>query len=223
MQDILVFGAGGHAKVVIDALEKTKAFRIQAIIARQQTPTPHSRYPIVDESSDWGALGIRQGVVALGDNWMRKELVENIRKKFPDFVFPSIIHPSSVIGYGVQIGAGSVVIAGAVINPDTSIGNHCIINTRSSVDHDCQISDFASIAPGVSLGGEVKIGMLSSIGIGATVRNGVTVGQNTVVGAGATVVKDLPELVVAYGTPCKAMRSRNPWDKYLSAASKGAK
>ena len=125
-------------------------------------------------------------IIAVGDNYVRETLV-------PTFgAFAVAVHPTAVVGRGVDIGEGSVVMAGAVINSGARIGRHCIVNTRASVDHDCVVCDFAHVAPGATLGGTVYVGRGAMIGLGANVSHGVHVGDYAVVGAGSTASATSP-------------------------------
>ncbi len=216
MEQVLVFGGGGHAKVVIDIIEKQAQYRVSGIIdiPLQKTPSLWN-YAYLGTENDIGNLGILQGIVAVGDNRIRQQIVEKIATLLPKFRFITAIHPSAQIARGVEISSGTVVMAGSCINADTRIGSHCIINTRSSIDHDCVIEDFASIAPGATLGGNVRVGCGSAVGLGASIIHKVSIGAHSLVGAGAVVVKDVPENVVAYGVPCQIIRRRKMGDPYL--------
>lgn len=211
MEQVLVFGTGGHAKVVIDIIEKEGRYSVSGVIDHRPQQTLYfENYTYLGTDDDIGKLGIFQGIVAVGDNGLRQQIAEKIAALLPKFRFITAIHPSAQIARGVEISSGSVVMAGSCINSDTRIGAHCIINTRSSIDHDCVIEDFASIAPGATLGGNVRVGYGSAIGLGASVIHKVSIGAHSLIGAGAVVVKDLPGNVVAYGVPCRVIRRLVP-------------
>ncbi|WP_304941795.1 acetyltransferase [Vallitalea guaymasensis] len=217
MRDIIVFGAGGHAKVIIDIVEKQHEFNIVGLIdPYRQKGEYHFGYTIIGNEEDYSILNkIHEGIVAIGDNWTRYKMVCLIKDINSKFKFITCIHPYTSIGKGVTIGDGSVLMAGAVVNSDSIIGNHCIINTKASIDHDNCIGDYASIAPNATTGGHVKIGDYSAIGLGANIIHDKCIGSNTVIGAGSTVIKDIPSYTVAYGIPCKIVRKRIQGEKYL--------
>ena len=174
MDNIIVIGSSGHAKVVIDIIEKQGAFRIAGLIDRFKPKGETSfKYAILGAEEDIPeiakSLSIIGGVVAIGDNWVRSRVVATIKQLMLDFRFVSAVHPSSQIARGVSIGAGTVVMAGTVINSDSTIGEHCIINTKSSIDHDNVIGDFVTIAPNATTGGNVKIANYSVLSLGASV------------------------------------------------------
>jgi acetyltransferase-like isoleucine patch superfamily enzyme len=106
-------------------------------------------------------------------------------------------------------------MAGAVVNPNSSIGEHCIVNTASSIDHDSIIERFSSLAPGVTTGGNVRLKEFSVLSLRAAVIHGCTIGAHTVIGAGATVLRNIPDFCVAYGTPARVVRARKMGEKYL--------
>ena len=110
-------------------------------------------------------------LIAVGDNANRqKEVVRHF-----GHLFCTLIHPSSIIARDVKIGLGTVVMAGTVIQPGTSIGNHVIVNTCASVSHDCIVGDFVHIAPGCRICGEVTIGEGAFLGAGTIVVPGTII------------------------------------------------
>ena len=204
--DIYIIGAGGHATVVLDALLKMGV-------------KPKGIFD--DDKSLWNReiFGIKilgrvelaksvQGrfVVAIGDNKTRKDIVNFLN--FPDERFVSVIHPSSVIGRDVEIGVGSMIIGGAVINSKTKIGRHVIINTSVSIDHHNVVGDFVHIAPGTHTGGNVKIGEGSFLGIGVSVIPKIKIGRWSIVGAGSVIIEDIPDFVTVVGVPGRVIKRR---------------
>jgi len=198
---IVVIGGGGHAKVVIGALQAAE----RLVIAVYD-----------DDPATWGTalLGVRvvgpisavkkesyEGVIAIGDNVTRKVISEKVKLQWT-----TVTHPTAYVHPSVRVGVGSVVFAGAVLQPETKIGDHVIVNTGATVDHDCTIGDFVHIAPGANLAGAVQLGEGAFLGIGSTVNPGVSIGAWTVVGAGGVVTRSLPDHVVAFGVPAKIKR-----------------
>lgn len=220
MEKIVIIGASGHAKVIIDIVEREKRFTIAGLLdMSRKAGDALLGYPILgpEESlPEWQEVfGIKGGIVAIGDNWIRKKVVEKIRRIDPNFQFVSSVHPHASIGKNVTIGEGTVVMAGAVINPDSKIGRFCILNTGSSLDHDGKMGDFSSLAPGVTTGGNVEIGAHSAVSLGAHIIHGIRIGAHSVIGAGATVLEDIPDYAVAYGVPARVVREREKGEKYL--------
>jgi sugar O-acyltransferase (sialic acid O-acetyltransferase NeuD family) len=199
-QSIVVFGAGGHAKVVIDIIRQEAKFEIQAIVDPITTRTELYGYSICCDHADLkpGAF-----VVAIGDNKVRKTVFETMRTAGWSPV--AVSHPSAILAPDVEVGAGTVIMAGAVINPATIIGENCIINTGTTIDHDCQIGSHSHMAPGCNLAGTVTTGEGVFLGIGAKVIPGIKIGQWSVAGAGAVMVRDVLEDTVVVGVPARRM------------------
>jgi sugar O-acyltransferase (sialic acid O-acetyltransferase NeuD family) len=220
MDSIVVFGASGHAGVVIDVIEKQGSYAIAGLIdSHLQAGVERFGYRVLGTEHDLPELiaehGIAGGVVAIGFNFVRCGMAQKILEVARGFRFVSAIHPSAQIARGVSIGPGTVVMAGAVINTNSRIAEHCIVNTNASVDHDNVLERFSSLGPRAATGGNVHLGECSVLALGAIVIHGRTIGAHAVIGAGATVLKDIPDLVVAYGTPAAVARARQPHDQYL--------
>ncbi len=220
MSRVLVVGASGHAKVILDILEKQGQHRVAGLLDDfKPAGTIVFGYSVLGPVADVLSLATEYNAdglfVAIGDNFIRSQIVERLKSLAPQLTFVSAVHPSAQIARGVSLGGGSVVMAGVAINSDATIGEFCIVNTNSSVDHDTRLATFSSLAPRVATGGNVTIGEGSSIGIGAVILHGRVIGQHCAIGAGAVVTRDVPDFTVAYGIPAKLIRSRMPGEKYL--------
>lgn len=169
-----IWGNGGHAKVVREA---TRVRDWPTIVDGDE------RYPWKEFYSSM------PGVIAIGDNKTRKRIADRLG---PEQQYATIFDPSHIChqhGF-INDGAGSVFLAGSVVQTWSAIGDHVIINTCASVDHDCWISDFVHIAPGAHLCGNVKVGEGTLVGAGTIVTPGVTIGPWLVIPAGSVVTKD---------------------------------
>jgi len=219
-QNIVIVGSSGHAKVIIDIIEKEEKYKIVGLLdAFKNIGESAFRYEILGEEKDLPKLikkyQLTGCVIAIGDNWIRNIVKNKIREIDASFNFINTIHPSAIIARGVAVGSGTVIMAGTVINSNSKIGDFCIINTNASLDHDNNISDFSSIAPGVTTGGNVTMGEFTTVSLGANIIHGITIGKHSVIGTGSTVLKNVGDYVVAYGTPAKIIRKRKEGDKYL--------
>ena len=207
MVDLIVVGASGHAKVVIDIVVRMGGHRIVGLVDREGTPRRIWDYPVLGPSDELPAIAARLGVAAyllgVGQNRDRRRISESITANDPKLTAISAVHPSAAVGRDVEIGAGSVVMAGAMINPSCRIGRGCVINTGASLDHDCVMGDYASLAPGAVIGGDCDIGAEAWVGIGATVIQQIRIGARATVGAGSTVLDDVEADVVVIGTPAR--------------------
>lgn len=208
MKSYLIYGASGHAKVIVDIIKKCNC-KITAFLDDDRNKWNDSflGYKILGDESilnDKLEKKDYEIIVAIGDNYNRKNVVDKLKKM--NLSFGILIHPSAQIADNVKLGEGTVVMANSVINSDTIIGNHCIINTSSSIDHDNIISDFVHISPGAHLGGGVNVDELTWIGIGASVINNINIGKNIIIGAGAVVIKDIKSNEVVAGNPAKFLR-----------------
>ncbi|WP_219834506.1 acetyltransferase [Paenibacillus sp. R14(2021)] len=218
MESIVIFGAGGHAKSVIDVIEQEGRYRILGILDNHKpVGTVFYGYEVLGDESWLTASDTRiyGGFAAIGDNWTRSKVTAAILAAQPSFTFVTAIHPRASVAKGAVIGAGSVLMAGAVVNADTVIGEHCVINTNASVDHDSIVGDFVNLAPNAASGGQVRIGSFSTLSLGAGVIHSVTIGEHALIGAGAVVLSDIESRSVAYGTPAKVVRYREVGECYL--------
>jgi sugar O-acyltransferase (sialic acid O-acetyltransferase NeuD family) len=198
--DILVVGAGGHSKVVIATLREA-GHRVAGVFDDNPALWGQSVLggPVLGPLSKLPDRAPATAVLAVGDNDIRR----NLARRLPGLKWITVVHPRAYVHASVKLGAGTVVCAGAVIQPDTLIGEHCIINTSASVDHDGLIGDFVHIAPGAHLAGGVAVGHGTLVGIGACVTPGVTIGADSIVGAGAVVIRSLPDGMTAVGVPAR--------------------
>jgi len=167
--------------------------------------------PVLGSSEKLAELklqGITHILIAIGDNAVRLGLAQ--RALALGFELATAIHPRATVAQSATIGAGSVLMAGSVVNPGASIGSNCIINTCSCVDHDCELGEGVHICPGAHLAGHVQVGAGTMIGVGAAVRDQVRIGKGCIIGAGAAVVCDIPDYSVAVGVPARVVRQVGP-------------
>ncbi len=199
MNQLIIIGASGHGKVVAD-IAKLCGYTEISFLDDNETISNCGGYNVVGKTNDFIDFDC-DFFVAIGNSLVR----EKIQQKLLDAnkLVVSLIHPNSTIGENVKIGTGSVIMAGAVVNPSTIIGNGCIINTCASIDHDNEIGDYVHISVGAHTAGTVKIGNNTWVGIGAVVSNNVSVCENCMIGAGAVVVKNIEEEGTYIGVPAK--------------------
>lgn len=207
---IIIWGAGGHARVITDIVKLQGIFEIVGYLDSFNLSRKEKEFlgkPILGGYDQLDCLieqGLSQVIIGFGDCKARIKAAADAKKK--GFKLITVIHPSAIVADDVIIGAGTVIAANAVINPATIIGDNVIINTSSSVDHECRIADGVHICPGVHLSGGVTVEKAAWVGIGASVVANMRIGAGSVVGAGAVVVRNIPSGVVAYGNPARVER-----------------
>ncbi len=207
---LAIWGSGGHAKVVTDIVKLVDDYEIVGQIideGLEKKQGLHQKLPVfigINSLEDIYRMGVRFFLLAFGDCHARVEKAAIVHAK--GFQLAKAIHPSAVVATDAVVGSGTVIVAGTVVNPGSHIGQNVIINTGSSVDHDCSISDGVHIGPGVHLAGHVHVGACTFIGVGSVVTDKVTIGRRVVIGAGSTVLQDIPDDVVAFGSPAKVVR-----------------
>jgi sugar O-acyltransferase (sialic acid O-acetyltransferase NeuD family) len=201
-----MIGAGGHAKVVADAVLRSDPHASLIFFSLDAPPAggkfygfPHYRERPemlenwINRISGWH--------VAIGDPRIRASKTEELRAYGARLV--QVIHPDSIVSPSSTIGPGSFIAAGAIVNAETRIGAGCIINTAASVDHDCVVGDYVNVGPGSRLTGGVHIGRLTELGSGTVIIPGIKIGKMCTIGAGTVVIRDLPDCVKAVGVPAR--------------------
>jgi len=201
MKKIFLYGASGHAKVIIDSLVAS-GLSVAGLFDDNLDVKSLLDYPALG-SFDATLLDSDSLIISIGNNYKRKLVVDKLPS---DIVYGRAIHPSAIISSHASVGAGSVVMHGAIIQSCAVIGKHCIINTAASVDHDCVIEDFVHISPNATLCGNVTVGEGSQVGAGAVIIPGVKIGRWSLVAAGAVVLKNVPDNVLVLGNPARVIK-----------------
>lgn len=204
MDRILVYGLGGHSKVVRMMIKKNPC-QITSIIADDNKIQVQRQFNLnVIHPSQIASFkeDFDKVIIAVGLNTIRKKLAEQYSK----FSFATIIDETAVVAESVSIGVGTVIMPKSVINPSVIIGQHCIINTGSIVEHDCVIGDYSHISPGAVVTGGVEIGKQVHVGANATVLPGLKIGDNAIIGAGAVVTKDVLTESIMVGNPIHKLK-----------------
>lgn len=196
---VYLYGASGHAKVVLDIV-KLAYYDVPCMIDDDLQVNELAGLTVVHS-----AEGLSPIIVTIGDCKIRRKIVERLGEQ----EYLTVVHPKAILADCVKLGLGTVVMAGVILNPYASVGNHCIINTGASLDHDVKIGDFVHIAPHCTICGEVEVGEGSWVGAGTTIIQGIRIGKNCFIGAGSVVVKDIPDGTLCYGNPCRVIKQIN--------------
>jgi UDP-perosamine 4-acetyltransferase len=208
-QRVLLVGAGGHARVCIEAFVDQDITVVGAVSA-DGTGLDDLGVPMLGREDDVDRIAARLEVtgicVASGANDVRRRLGSSLLAA--GHALATAVSGSAVVSRTAELAPGAQLIAGAVVNAATTIGTGTIVNTNASVDHDCAVGDYVHIAPGVAIGGTVTIGDRAFLGIGSRVLPGRSIGADAVVGAGAVVIRDVPSGVVVVGNPARDIGDR---------------
>ncbi len=208
-QRVVVVGAGGHAKVVLEALRAINAFEVVGLTDPGTASLEVLGAPVLGGDELLPGLyaqGVAAAVVAIGSNRRRQQIGLSLLAL--GFKLPAVVHPAAFISPSATIGQGTVVMARAVVGTLASIGDFAIINTGAIVEHDNRIGQSAHIGPGAALGGGVRVGDRALVGIGSAVRPDISIGDDAVVGAGSAVVADVPSGVTVAGAPARKLLAR---------------
>jgi UDP-perosamine 4-acetyltransferase len=209
---VIGLGAGGHAKVVLEAILAMGGVDVVGLLdPRRELWGQHVLgVPVLGDDDllprqyDDGVSHAFIGLGGAADTGPRRRLFEFVRSTGPEPL--AVTHPSAVVSTSSRFGAGRTVLAGAVVNASAELGDNVLVNTRAVVEHDCLIGSHVHVASGATLASGVHVGDGAHVGAGATVVQGVRVGAGSVVGAGAVVVEDVAEGIVVAGVPARLLR-----------------
>lgn len=209
--NIIIIGAGGHSKVLIDCLQKQENVHVIGIL--DINPAWHNKETLgvkvlggEEKLVEFppGAVQLVNAIGSIDISLKRKMIYQKFKKS--GYQFYSIIHPSACLGAGLQLGEGVQIMAGSVIQPDCIIGNNVIINTGATIDHDCHIEEHVHISPGAVIAGNVHIGKGCHIGLGSIVIQGITIESYSLVGAGGVVLSDVGKDERVAGVPARSIK-----------------
>lgn len=211
MNNLVIFGSSGYAQSIVEIVEAYKDFNFVGFIDNAKAPgTKVLSSNVIGSDEELPELmqryNISHGVIGVGDNYLRKKIARNTSKLCPRFKFLTCVHPGALVSQYSNIGLGSVLLAGAVVNAGARVGEHCIVNTNASVDHDSIVEDYVSLGPSVAVSGGCRIGSFSRIGVGACFFDGVEVGSHCLIGGGSVVTKNINSGSVCYGVPARFVR-----------------
>lgn len=206
-KNIIIIGAGGHARVIIDTAEQLN-FKIKGIIDINFKNQDERilDYPVLGDFSVLQKIDPVNitAIVALGDIEKRAEYFHRIVKL--GFSMETLIHPTAIVSKHAKIGKGVFVNVAAIINSAAIIKDNVIVNTGAIIDHETEIGEHCHIGPGVKIAGRVKIGHHSFIGIGTTIIDKITVGENVIIGAGTVVINNIYPYSTVVGVPGKRIK-----------------
>lgn len=215
-QNIVLFGAGGHAGMVLDAMEAAGMPLPIAIIDnnRQLAGTCVFAIPVIgpDDCLEQAILeykldGFVMGIGSVGNSTIRQSVYRSAVARLRNPM--TVVHPSAIVSTHATMGSGCQIFPRAIVNRGATLGDNVIINSGAIVEHDCRVESHSHIAPGATLAGSVVVGTGSHVGCGATVLQSVSIGRNAIVGAGAVVTADVEDNSVVVGVPAKTHQRQN--------------
>ncbi|MGM9572277.1 MAG: acetyltransferase [bacterium] len=209
MKPVVLLGAGGHARVLLDILKLQKRL-VASIVDPALSMSVFRGIPVLQQDEDVlrcfrpEEVELVNGIGSTGDNCLRRKLYYDFKKQ--GYNFAVLLHPRAIVAENVILGSGTQVMAGSVIQTDCVIGENTIINTGTILDHDCRIGSNVHLAPGCILSGGVKISDDVHLGTGTTVIQNIAIGRQCLIGAGSVVISDIQEKNKAWGVPAKEVK-----------------
>jgi acetyltransferase EpsM len=210
---VLVWGAGGHGKVVVDALMASGEWKVAGVLDEDEKKWGTEVLGVtvfrVESSVAAAAKRLDCGsvAIAIGDNYARFEKFQQVRGAGLTAV--NVVHPSAHVSRFVKMGEGVTILAGATINPGTTIEDNVCVNTSASVDHDNYLERSCHIFPNATLTGGVRIQEFAYVGTGAVIAPNLTVEKYSYVGAGAVVLANVELGTIVFGVPGKVRGEQN--------------
>lgn len=206
MGNLLILGAGGQGKVVLDCALRMNCFEKISFLDDNKVEENILGHPVIGKIQAFPDFKAeyQQAFVAIGNNSYRLKLIDELIAIGYDI--PIMIHPSAVISPYAEIGKGAIILPGAILNVGCKVGKGVIVNTSVVVEHDCRIADGVHLSPMAKMGGDVSIGEKTWVCIGATLTNGIKIGKNCVVAAGAVVIGDVEDQATVFGIPAKSKK-----------------
>lgn len=208
MKNLIIVGAGGYAKSVLDSVDSMNFRMVGFIDDIKPTGEKHQGYPIlandidnIENPSDYVYF------VAIGNNAKRKVWFDKLKSYNLSLI--NVIDRSAIVSSNATIGEGSFIGRLVILNRGSSIGDNCVINTRALIEHGCHIYDHVNISTNATLNGDVIAGVGSFIGSGTVINGQLTIGEWALVGSGAVVIKDVEPHTTVVGVPAKNIKSEN--------------
>ncbi len=216
--NIIILGAGGHGRVVLDILQQAREHVVKAFLDSNQQLWGRrvDGVPVLggpDLLADLAAQDIEGAVVAIGDNGIRRQFADTVDAAGLELV--NAIHPSANLARTVTVGCNVVIAAGALVCAHCQVGDSVILNTGCIIDHESMIGTAAHVCPGVKIAGHVTVESGAFLGIGSTVIQNIRIGYDAVIGAGSVVIEDIEPMTTVVGVPARMIKNKPVFDPAL--------
>ncbi len=200
-RNIIIIGCGGYSKVIVDAIEQRREFKIKGYLDDGKCGRGYKNYIILDKIKNASLYDDKNTwfVIAIGDNNIRMF----ISNEFSRLKYAIITHKNASISPSSTIGDGSVILGGSIVNADSKIGKHVILNTQSVIEHDCIIGNYCHISPGSVICGGNVVHDNVHIGANSVIIPNKVINKNSIIGAGSTVIRNVEESTIVVGCPAK--------------------
>jgi len=203
---LLIWGAGGHGKVVLDVAREMGYDDILFLDDRATSGGSLQSCEVLSPGNTRVLNRDASFVIAMGSNVERARCFGVAQER--GWRPATLIHPSAIVSRSAVIGPGTVVMPRVVVNACTVIGRNCILNTAAVVEHDCVLEDHVHIAPTAALAGNVQLGSFAQVNLAAAVLPGVRIGSGSIVGAGAVVNRSVADHCTVVGVPAKPLQTK---------------
>lgn len=211
MKNLIIVGAGGYAKSVLDSVDYMNFKMIGFIDDVKPAGSEHQGYPIFGNSIDC-IENPKENVyfVAIGNNSKRKKWFDELKRHNLSLI--NVIDKSALVSPHSTIGEGSFIGKLAIVNHGASVGDNCVINTRALLEHGCKIGDHVNISTNCTLNGDVVCEEGSFVGSGVVCNGQLTIGAWGLVGSGAVVIRNVRPKTTVVGCPAREIESKS--EKY---------
>lgn len=198
MSKVSLYGASGHAKVILDIIRSIEGLEIGFIFDDNPSVTQLRNHKVLKPSDYPEQFQRYPLLLSIGNNSTREHLMQRLNSSS---FSRALVHSSAYISEETKLQKGSVIMPMAVVNAFTKIGEHCIVNTGAVIEHDCSLEDFVHVSPNATVCGGVTIGKGTHVGAGAIIIPEIKIGEHCVIGAGTVVIDHIPSHSKVVGNP----------------------